>query len=68
MDRDQEMEEYLNSYPAALIQHAHAEAISEGLLISIDSILLRSLLFARILAIKNQFRESILNLSTILLY
>ena len=30
MDRDQEMEEYLNSYPAALIQHAHAEGYFGG--------------------------------------
>ena len=30
MDKEQEMEEYINSYPAALIQHAHAEGYFGG--------------------------------------
>ncbi|NET33416.1 MAG: flavodoxin [Cyanothece sp. SIO1E1] len=30
MDKDQEMEEYINSFPAALIQHAHAEGYFGG--------------------------------------
>jgi len=30
MNKDQEMEEYINSFPAALIQHAHAEGYFGG--------------------------------------
>lgn len=30
MDKSKEMEEYLNSFPAALIQHAHAEGFFGG--------------------------------------